>query len=27
VGDIGGYYTLLWQKIKGKWVIVCDHTS
>jgi ketosteroid isomerase-like protein len=27
VGDIGGHYTLLWQKIKGKWVIVCDHTS
>lgn len=27
VGDIGGHYTLLWRKIKGKWVIVCDHTS
>lgn len=26
-GDIGGYYTLLWRKIKGKWVVVCDHTS
>lgn len=26
-GDIGGHYTLLWRKIKGKWVIVCDHTS
>ena len=23
----GGYYTLLWKKIKGKWVIVVDHTS
>lgn len=27
VGDIGGYYTLLWRKIAGKWVVVCDHTS
>ena len=27
VGDIGGYYTLLWRKMKGKWLIVCDHTS
>ncbi len=26
-GDIGGYYTLLWRKIKVKWVIICDHTS
>lgn len=26
-GDVGGHYTLLWRKIKGKWVIVCDHTS
>lgn len=26
-GDVGGYYTLLWKKIKGKWVIVTDHTS
>lgn len=25
--DVGGYYTLLWKKIKGKWVIVVDHTS
>jgi ketosteroid isomerase-like protein len=23
----GGYFTLLWKKIKGKWVIVADHTS
>lgn len=22
-----GYFTLLWKKIKGKWVIVTDHTS
>ena len=26
-GDVGGSYTLLWKKIKGKWVIVVDHTS
>jgi len=26
-GDVGGYYTLLWKKIEGIWVIVCDHTS
>jgi ketosteroid isomerase-like protein len=26
-GDIGGHYTLLWKKMKGKWVIVCDHSS
>ena|ERR1043165_2844775 len=26
-GDVGGYYTLLWKKIGGKWVIVSDHTS
>lgn len=25
--DVGGYYTLLWKKINGAWVIVCDHTS
>ncbi|MGZ4057142.1 MAG: YybH family protein [Bacteroidia bacterium] len=25
--DLGGYYTLLWKKINGKWVIVIDHTS
>jgi len=23
----GGYFTLLWRKIDGKWVIVTDHTS
>jgi ketosteroid isomerase-like protein len=27
VGDIGGHYTLLWRKIKGKWLIVSDHSS
>jgi ketosteroid isomerase-like protein len=26
-GDLSGFYTLLWRKIKGKWVIVSDHTS
>jgi len=24
---VGGYFTLLWKKIEGKWVIVADHTS
>jgi Domain of unknown function (DUF4440) len=27
IGDVGGHFTLLWKKIKGKWVIVADHTS
>ncbi len=27
IGDIGGHFTLLWQKIGGKWVIVSDHSS
>lgn len=26
-GDVGGIYTLLFQKIKNKWVIIADHTS
>lgn len=26
-GDLSGYYTLFWKKIKGNWVIVVDHTS
>ena len=26
-GDVGGHYTLLWRKMKGKWVIVADHYS
>ncbi len=25
--EVGGYYSLLWKKIKGEWVIVSDHTS
>lgn len=27
IGDAGGYYTLLFRKIKGRWYIVADHTS
>ena len=26
-GDTSGYFTLLWRKIDGKWVIVVDHTG
>ena len=26
-GDVGGYYTLLWRKMNGNWVIVSDHSS
>lgn len=26
-GAIGGYFTLMWKKIKGKWVVIADHTS
>jgi uncharacterized protein (TIGR02246 family) len=26
-GDTGGYFTLLFRKIKKQWVIVADHTS
>ncbi|MBC8110345.1 MAG: nuclear transport factor 2 family protein [Verrucomicrobia bacterium] len=26
-GDLKGHFTLLWKKIKGKWVIVTDHSS
>ncbi len=26
-GDVGGTYSLLFRKIKSKWVIVADHTS
>ena len=25
--ELSGYFLLIWQKIKGKWVIVADHTS
>lgn len=27
VGDVGGYFTLLFKKINGKWLIVVDHSS
>ncbi len=27
VGDLSGSFLLIWQKKKGKWVIVADHTS
>ena len=27
IGDLGGYYDLLFRKIKGKWVIIADHSS
>ncbi len=27
VGDVGGHYTLIFQKIKGKWTIIADHSS
>jgi ketosteroid isomerase-like protein len=26
-GDVGGHYTLLFKKIKGRWLIVADHSS
>ena len=26
-GDVGGYFTLIFKKINGKWLIVSDHTS
>ena len=25
--NLNGYYSLLWKKTKGKWVIISDHTS
>ena len=27
IGDIGGFYTLLFKKINGQWYIIVDHTS
>ena len=27
IGDADGYFTLLWRKIKNRWVIVSDHSS
>lgn len=26
-GDQQGYYTLIWQKINGRWLIISDHSS
>jgi len=26
-GDLAGYFSLWWKRIKGKWVIVADHSS
>ncbi len=25
--NLGGHFSLIWKKIKGRWVIVIDHTS
>lgn len=25
--SVGGYFSLLWRKIDGRWVIIIDHTS
>lgn len=27
MGDAGGHFTLLFRKLKGKWVIISDHSS
>ena len=27
IGDVGGHFTLVFKKIKNKWVIVVDHSS
>ncbi len=27
IGNLSGYYTLLFKRIKGEWVIVVDHSS
>lgn len=27
IGNIGGYFTLLFRKINGKWLLVADHSS
>lgn len=27
IGNVSGYYTLIFKKIKGEWVIVVDHSS
>jgi uncharacterized protein (TIGR02246 family) len=27
IGDVGGHFTLLFKKIKNRWVIIADHSS
>lgn len=27
IGNIEGHFSLVWKKIKGKWLIVADHSS
>jgi len=27
IGDLSGYYNLLFKKINGRWLIIADHTS
>lgn len=27
IGDVGGHFTLLFTKVKNKWVIIADHSS
>lgn len=27
IGNVGGHFTLLFRKIKGRWVIISDHSS
>ncbi|MEP7238151.1 MAG: DUF4440 domain-containing protein [Ferruginibacter sp.] len=27
IGDVGGHFTLLFKKVKSKWVIIADHSS
>jgi hypothetical protein len=27
IGDLGGYFTLLFKKINNRWVIISDHSS
>jgi ketosteroid isomerase-like protein len=27
IGDVQGYFTLVWRKIDGQWLIVSDHTT
>ena len=27
MGDVGGFFSLIWRKIDGQWLIVSDHTS